>query len=145
MDWSEGRGTIAFAGGQCTLQAGPRALVLSLEADDDETLQRIQTLLGRRLETIGRRDGLRVPWTPRADSPRHEPVPGVRPARPRRRRLQVVAVAAALALVVVVHLGLGRAVLTSTWTGWTVAAVGLILLAKATVLMLGHARLRRRP
>ena len=145
VEWADDRGTISFEGAECVLQADQQSLTLSLDAADDATLRRIQTMLAHRLETIGRRDELRVSWTPPAgDPPAAEPVDDAAPARARRRHLHIVAAVAALALVVAAHVGLVGAILGSEWTAWTVAAVVAVVLAKAAAVVLGHARLRRR-
>jgi hypothetical protein len=59
---TETSGEIRFEGGRCTLEAGPDALFLRLDAADDATLRRLRDSIGSRLETIGRRDGLTVTW-----------------------------------------------------------------------------------
>jgi hypothetical protein len=48
--------------GRFTARATPDALLLRAEADSEEALQRIQTLLATRLEKIGRRDRMTVTW-----------------------------------------------------------------------------------
>ena len=53
---------VTFAQGRCVLQATGEALVLRAEAEDTQQLQRIQDGIARRLEQIGRRDGLTVVW-----------------------------------------------------------------------------------
>jgi len=60
----ESEAVITFAQGRCVLQAAGDALVLRAEADDAHELERIQDGIARRLEQIGRRDGLTVAWRP---------------------------------------------------------------------------------
>jgi hypothetical protein len=62
VEWSGSHGVITFDNGQCTLDATADALTLSARAADADGLRRIQDELSRRLETIGRRDGLTVSW-----------------------------------------------------------------------------------
>lgn len=49
--------------GRCTLLATSDSLTLRVEAADRESQRRIQDMLTRRLQTIGRRDDLEVAWT----------------------------------------------------------------------------------
>lgn len=62
-DWSDTEGTIDFGQGRCGLRATDDALLLRVEADSPQQLQRIQTGIARRLERIGRRDELVVRWS----------------------------------------------------------------------------------
>jgi uncharacterized protein len=48
-----------------TLRATADALVLSVEADDDDVLEGMSARVAGRIEQIGRRDGLEVRWHPR--------------------------------------------------------------------------------
>ncbi len=67
-DWSETDGVIDFGWGRCTLRATDDALMLTAEADDVQNLQRIQEGVSRRLERIGRRDGLTLSWQARPEA-----------------------------------------------------------------------------
>lgn len=49
--------------GRCTLEATADSLTLCVEAADLENRRRIQDMLTRRLQTIGRRDHLDVRWS----------------------------------------------------------------------------------
>ncbi|MFN2517576.1 MAG: DUF2218 domain-containing protein [Jatrophihabitantaceae bacterium] len=72
-DWSETRGTISFTPwGQCTIQATLDALTLHVEATDDYGLRRIQDIIARDFDRIGRRDKLTVDWR-RPETPGGEP------------------------------------------------------------------------
>jgi hypothetical protein len=62
------RGTLVLSRGQCTLQAADGVLTLRAEADDPDTLARIQELIAARLEKFGRRERLTVAWQPAATS-----------------------------------------------------------------------------
>jgi hypothetical protein len=64
VEWSDSTGTISLTWGRCTLAAGPGALILRAEAADRDSLRRLQDLMTGRLESFGRRDGLRVRWQP---------------------------------------------------------------------------------
>lgn len=66
VEWSDSRGTVSLNWGQCTLNAGPDALMLRAEAADEDNLGRLQDLMTVRLESFGRRDGIRVTWQPLA-------------------------------------------------------------------------------
>jgi hypothetical protein len=89
VEWSDDRGVISFDWGRCTLRALPGVLTLRAEAPDEDTLRRVEYPIADRLERIGRRDHLRVTWTPpqsageetagtpaRRDSGHERPAPG---------------------------------------------------------------------
>lgn len=81
-EWSDTRGIVSLSWGQCTLQATPGTLMLRAEAVDEENLRRIQELIGRRLESFGRRDHLKVDWQrQRTDSDHAPDVPASPPER----------------------------------------------------------------
>ena len=65
VEWSDTHGTVTFDWGRCTMQANADALTLSVEATDEDNLQRVQDLVGGHLERFGRRDHLDVNWQPR--------------------------------------------------------------------------------
>jgi len=65
-DWSDTDGVIDFGRGRCTLHATDSDLTLLVEAEDQQQLRRIQDGIARRLERIGRRDGLTVTWQSQA-------------------------------------------------------------------------------
>jgi hypothetical protein len=62
VDWSDTQGTLTFPWGRCVVEATEGALLLRAEAGDEESLRRIQDGVGRRIETVGRRDRLIVTW-----------------------------------------------------------------------------------
>jgi len=67
--WSDTSGVITFAPhGTCTLEAGESALVVRVDAVDDDKLARIQQIIGSDLDRFGRRDGLVVSWTSAEDA-----------------------------------------------------------------------------
>ncbi|MGW1888459.1 DUF2218 domain-containing protein, partial [Streptomyces sp. NPDC001970] len=72
VEWSDTHGTIDVGSGRCTLQAGPDSLTLRVEATDQDSLQRIQHLIGGRLQKIGKRDALQVTWQ-QAEAADHQP------------------------------------------------------------------------
>ncbi|WP_377273001.1 DUF2218 domain-containing protein [Peterkaempfera sp. SMS 1(5)a] len=146
VDYSDTHGVVRFAEGRWTLHATPDTLTLRVEADDEQTLQRLRDAATARLEKIGRRDRLTVTWNPSAeplgDAGGTASAAGVRPGRHRGhgRTLGVAAVAAA---VIGLHLGLGGAALAaSAWTGLAADAV-LAVVALKVVLMGGHIALGR--
>lgn len=70
VDCGDTRGTVRFSDGQWTLAATADVLVLRIEAEDEDALQRLQTRVAARVEKIGRRDGLHVHWQrPEAATP----------------------------------------------------------------------------
>ena len=62
VEHSSNHGEITFGWGRCTLDAAPDTLTVDLVADDAEALSHGQTMIGDRLQTIGRRDGIEVAW-----------------------------------------------------------------------------------
>lgn len=64
-EWSDSDGVIDFGWARCVLHATDTELVLTIEAQDAEHLQRAQAGIAARLERIGRRDELTVTWRPR--------------------------------------------------------------------------------
>ena len=61
-EWSERYGTARTSWGRWSAWAGTDGLTVRAEATDPINLSRIQALVTTRLETIGRRDGLKVSW-----------------------------------------------------------------------------------
>jgi hypothetical protein len=154
-EWSETQGTVRFAGGRWTLDASPDALRLRVEADDEETLQRLRNSITARLEKIGRRDGLAVTWqrSPAPPAPPGGEAPGApQAAEGGKSNLRGAAGATGLlsvgALVVALHMGVaGAALAASAWIGWAAAGV-LVVVALTVVLLavhivLGRAGIRR--
>jgi hypothetical protein len=62
VEWTAESGAVTFERATFTLTAAPDVLVLRVEADDAEHLERIKQLVSARIEAIGRRDGLSVTW-----------------------------------------------------------------------------------
>lgn len=62
VEWSQTSAVIDFGWGRCTLRASGSELALSVEAGDEQHLQRVQDAIAGRLEAIGRRDRLTVAW-----------------------------------------------------------------------------------
>lgn len=73
VECSDTYGIVSLSVGQWTMQATPDTLTLHAKATIEENLQRIQDLLARRLETIGRRDHLTVNWERLEPAAVHEP------------------------------------------------------------------------
>lgn len=144
VEWSDDAGVVLFARGTCTLHATPDALLLRLDADDEDALADLQRGFGNRLRTIGRRDGLRVEWRPVAaassgpeTAPTHAPAGA---AGHRRRFLTTAAVAGVVMVVAAAHLAAGGALLVAPWAGG--AALAAVLLGGVVVvahLVLGGA------
>ena len=134
VTWTDSAGAIDLGWGRCTLTAEDEVLTLRAEADDAADLQRLQALLGARLEQFGRRDHLTVTW---------QPEPGTEPRRPRRRVAGLVVVGV---LVVAVHVALGAAaVAVPSWTGPALDVVLAVVVVKLLAsLVLGRHVLHRR-
>ncbi|MEU6323882.1 DUF2218 domain-containing protein [Streptomyces sp. NPDC047009] len=149
VDYSDTYGTIRFTGGLCTLHAASDALTLRVDANDEDTLRRLQNGITDRLEKIGRRDGLTVTWR-RPEGPEDPPGEAAGPippskAGPNRARGHGKAIAMTVggALVVAGHMGFfGAALAASAWTEWGVNAVLALVLLKV-VFMGGHVLLAR--
>ena len=62
VERSDTAATLDFDQGRCTMHAGPDALVLRAEADDAESLRRIEDLIAADLERFGTREHLTVTW-----------------------------------------------------------------------------------
>jgi hypothetical protein len=62
VERTESSGVIVFDWGTCTLRASADRLTVQVEAVDDAALTRAQTLIGHRIEVIGRRENLIVTW-----------------------------------------------------------------------------------
>jgi hypothetical protein len=62
--FDEDAGFIVLAAGRCDLDASADdALVLTAQADDAESLERVQHVIGSHLERFGRGDELAVRWS----------------------------------------------------------------------------------
>lgn len=62
VEWSAERGVVRFERATFILASAPDALMLRVEAEDVESLERIKRALSKRIEAIGRRDGLAISW-----------------------------------------------------------------------------------
>ena len=62
VEYSETEGTVTLDRGQWTMRARPGRLTVRAEAADPEDLRRIQDLLTKRLQDLGRREHLTVAW-----------------------------------------------------------------------------------
>jgi hypothetical protein len=154
VEWSDTHGIINFGWGWCVLQAAPETLTVRAEAADEAGLRRIQNGIARRIETIGRRDHLRVTWH-QADAPAAQHGEATRTATsstteaaPRRERVKTIALVAGVVLVAAVHLGLfGAALAASKWTSWGANVIVLLLLGKVLFMgahvLLGRFAIRR--
>jgi hypothetical protein len=138
-------GLIRFGSGQCVLHATPDALTVRVEATDEDSLRRLQERIAHRLETIGRRDQLKVTWHQPAAPPAQPgeatsvapmPDPGSGTRRRHRKTITIAGLTAAVALVVAVHTGLvGGAMATADWKNWGVGVILAVVAVK--VLLLG--------
>lgn len=62
VECADGEGVLKFQAGRCVVRATGDTLTLRVEAADEHTLRRIQDSIGRRVETIASREGLKVSW-----------------------------------------------------------------------------------
>ena len=150
VDWTDTSGTIRFPQGTCTLSATADTLTVRIDADDEDALRRLQDGIGRRLDTIGRRDQLTVHWQQSnsdTDGPRDLAGPAMSSntatARRGRRFGGVAALVMVAAVAVLVHLGvLGAALAASAWAGWGANLV-LILIGVKIITVALHGVLGR--
>lgn len=155
--WSDTLGTVRLGCGHCVLQATEDTLLLSVDAVDEDNLQRLLDGIARRLETIGRRDQLTVNWQRPDAAPglasgettSATPAPTATAAALQHRGLtSTLLLAGAAALVIVVHLGLlGGALAASTWTPWASNIILAVILLKVITVsvhvLLGRSAIRR--
>lgn len=141
VDCADTVGSVSFAEGMLTLQASADALMLRLEAADQENLRRLEDAVAARLHTIGRRDSVTVTWhrpdalPVLASDLADDVAPATGPGAGKRRwpgRLGWGGLVAVGVLIVALHVGLGgTAVATSAWTGWAGNIVLVIIVGKA--------------
>ncbi len=62
VERADGHGVVRFTDGAWTLTAAPGALLLRVEAADEQALDRLRGAITTRVEKIGRRDRLTVSW-----------------------------------------------------------------------------------
>jgi hypothetical protein len=130
VEWSDTYGTFDVGWGRCAVEASSDVLMLRLEAADEEGLHRLEGAVAHRLETIGRRDGLKVNWQHSDATEAASPAPG-RGARRWRGRATTIGLVVVGLLIVAVHLGVfGTAVAVSMWTGWATNIVLVLVLLK---------------
>jgi hypothetical protein len=142
VEWSDTYGIVTSNLGQWTMRATSDSLTLRAEADNEECLRRIQTLLTQRLEGFGRRDRLKVEWQAPIGQPGSVTQAATAKVPARRSHRGTTVLIAAVALAVALHLGLGSAMLSAQWTGWTADAILAVVLLK--VIAVGVIGLRRR-
>jgi hypothetical protein len=154
VDRSDTSGTIRFTHGRCTLQATADALMLRVDADDEDVLRQLQDGIARRLETIGRRDQLIVQWhrsDPAADHPPGQDntrtaaaaPAGTTPARRPRRLGRTLTLTAVVVLAILAHVGvLGGTLATSTWANWGTNIIMALALAKIIIVVVQLLRRR---
>lgn len=144
-------GSIRFTRALCTLRATGSTLTLRIDAEDENSLRRVQDGLAGRLEKIGRRDNLTVTWQrpqasagPPAGSAGLGPAPGHGAAGRLRARSKAIALVAGGALLAAMHLGLLGATPGATgWVGWGVNGIMALIVLKL-VFMGSHVVLGRR-
>lgn len=134
-EWNDTNGTISTDGGTCTLRATGAALIVRIEAGDEDTLHRMRDLITKNLTRFSRREPLTLNWQ-RLDAT--EPVQVT--TKRRSTTLLVIAAVAVLA-----HLVLGGAILAAPqWTTLTADAILAIVLIKAALVGLGYLIRRQR-
>lgn len=60
--WADGSGVIKFGGGEATLHAEDGVLRMRVSAADQESLTRLEEVVGSHLVRFGQRDELIVQW-----------------------------------------------------------------------------------
>lgn len=144
VDHSDAYGSIRFTGGSCTLRATADLLTLRIDAEDDDSLRRLQDGLTTRLEKIGRRDQLMVTWqqtdtapTPNPHTVRTPPQPApIPPDKPRWRRgwRSTLGLVTLAALVIVGHAGVfGSLLAVSVVEKWGLGVVVVLIVVKVLV------------
>lgn len=150
-EWSEGRGLVSFDFGRCHLRADTHVLTLRVEAADVDALRRMQVLLAKRLEMMGRRDRLAVVWGPVEPSVEvdgHHGGPSLVAVRSGtgRRRFGLVAGFSAVVMAVAVHAALVAGLLGWVWAAWLADVLLAVVVAKLIVVgIIGLRHLRSRP
>jgi hypothetical protein len=74
VEFTKERGSIRFDVGTCLLSTGPNQLILRAEAEDEERLGRLESVVGRHLERFGTEDELHVLWTQESEAVPDQPV-----------------------------------------------------------------------
>ncbi|NUO58265.1 MAG: DUF2218 domain-containing protein [Hamadaea sp.] len=110
----QSQGVVVFPDGRCTLTADATALLVQIEATDDQALRRIRDIVTRDFQRFGGRTPLAVAWS-------HRPRSWVAPA-----------VAVGVLIAIAVHAGLAGAALRR---GWTVPLLVAVLAAVAVKLV----------
>ncbi|MBB5783449.1 DUF2218 domain-containing protein [Nonomuraea jabiensis] len=130
-EWSDTSGTITVDGGSCVLEATPEALTLRIEAEDEDGMQRLQTLLTRNITRMGRRDSLAVAWNRTDANAETAPATGTARVAKARGRHTVLGLALVAVLAVGVHVGLAAGILAIPhWAGLGADVVLVALLVK---------------
>jgi hypothetical protein len=122
--------------GRCAMEATSNALLLRVDATDEESLRRLQDVLSRNLTRFGRRDHLEVTW--------HEPDTGVAPD-PQGRRPRWVALLGIILVklaIVAVILVLPSGLALSLGASHLVALLVLLVAAAVTAVVF---KLRGKP
>jgi hypothetical protein len=140
VEWTDSDGTLRLPWGQCTLQATPGTLRVRVEADDQETLGRLQDLVTTHIGRFSRRDPLSVAWQP-SEASADVPAEAVPPRQRHGGRARFALIGIAV-VAVALHLTLGGTVLAQTpWTGWVIGFLVTVVVVKAA--LVGGLALRR--
>jgi hypothetical protein len=133
-------------------------LTLRVDADDEDTLLRLQNGITARVQTMGHRDQLTVTWqrpdsvvAPSGDTAhRAHPVSDTAADKPWwRRQLGTLGLISGGAVIIAMHFGvLGATLAASNWLSWGAGAIVAIILLKLVFLgghvVLGGFAIRRR-
>lgn len=149
-EWSETQGTISFDWGTCAVEATQDALLVRVEAADEENLRRIQEIITRDLTRFTKRDPVTVNWN-RTETPSVQsgevsstaPAPTAKAAPPRGRRQAILLVLVG-ALAIGAHVALAAGLVAAPqWTGLTADLV-LAAVAVKGLLIAAHFYRRRK-
>ena len=61
-DYDDARGTAQFGFGYCEMNAGEKALIINIQADDDENFNRVKFVVSDHLIRFGTNEQLEVVW-----------------------------------------------------------------------------------
>ncbi|MEV0904247.1 DUF2218 domain-containing protein [Streptomyces hokutonensis] len=133
VEWTDSDGTLRLPWGRCTLRATPGMLRVHVEAEDQESLGRLQDLVTTHIGRFSRRDPLTVDWNP-SEATVDQPGEATPARRRHGGRAKFVAIGVTT-VAVALHLALGGTVLAQmSWTGWVVGFLATAVVVKVALL-----------
>ena len=132
---------LTLAWGRCAISISEEMLTLTAEAETLEGLAKIQSGVGGRVATIGRRDQLQVEWSAADQIPDVDPpsssatsAESSESSRHSHRAFKIAGGALIVLVVLAVHAGIATALLRSPWTWSGAVIVAGVLLGKAALM-----------